>query len=94
MTAKSRSTTRSRPRKETVAEPQEVEGADEVVAETPPDVVEEPTPTVLPPIAADMGNGFCDNHADRPAVVKTNFRWAQVQRFCAQCLPPHYRHLL
>lgn len=101
MTTKKKKTTPSRPRKKTVAK-EAVAREDEAVAETSPGVVEDAPQAVAaePPAQDDVlavapeDNGVCDNHADRPAVLVTNFRWTTTQRFCNVCIPPHYRHLL
>lgn len=97
-------TTRSRPRKKTVAQPQEVARESEAVATATADVVEEPTtpvaaepstPNDVVAVAADpTDKGYCDNHPSRRAILVTNFPWTRVQRFCNFCIPSQYRYLL
>lgn len=66
----------------------------EFAVEPPVETPETPTAPVVVADPSDQANGFCDNHRHRPAVLMTSFRWTPTQRFCAQCVPEHYRSLL
>ena len=105
MTTAKKKTTPARPRKETVAAPADKGG----VPHVPPTPPTPPVPVVRAPMGTPVVNkphadaplalnendkGFCDNHPDVPAVLVTNFPWAEQQRFCRACVPDQYRFLL
>lgn len=100
MTAKPRKrTTPARSRERTVAEPPINPGQGDPPVDTPPRLpspVPDPAPVVAPPVDSPQvtTTDFCDNHADVPAVLVTDFPWAVSQKFCRPCVPAQYAYLL
>lgn len=102
MTAKPRKrTTPTRSRERTVAEAKGGQGKGQgqgAPVDTPrlPSPAPDPAPVVAAPVdppAAPLIE-YCDNHADVPAVLVTDFPWAASQKFCRPCVPAQYAYLL
>jgi hypothetical protein len=51
-----------------------------------------PTPAPETPAVDRVSDHMCNNHSDRPAVLKVSEKWLhEDQYFCNKCIPPQYR---